>query len=306
MSIETNEEQISDRPLMAMIKNEAPAHTYIIEQIENITHRNLICYIANLQHPASSMHPQDDNYIEIVLRSSDLSKYDNKIDFMLSSPGGTGEAAEKICKTLKAYASNLRVIVPKFAMSAATILTMGADSLAMGETAELGPIDPQMIVNNGQQMIPAHQVVNAYHRLLDDLNLTSPNSAKIAGLINQLNQIDPILVQSSIQARETAEKVSRELLKEGLLKGKNEELIENAVRPFLEHGEQFTHGRGIRIEKLIEWGFEVEKLDKYSMLWNLIWELFWRCEVHIHNNKFAKYITNRQHGVQLSVIREKM
>ena len=64
--------------------------------------------------------------------------------FLLSS-GGAGEPAYQISKLCKSFAkSSFKVIVPRFAKSAATLLAIGADEIHMGPLGQLGPIDPQI------------------------------------------------------------------------------------------------------------------------------------------------------------------
>jgi hypothetical protein len=64
--------------------------------------------------------------------------------FLLSS-GGAGEPAYQISKVCKSFAkSSFKVVVPRLAKSAATLLAIGADEIHMGLLGQLGPIDPQI------------------------------------------------------------------------------------------------------------------------------------------------------------------
>lgn len=283
---------------LSKIQNDPQYHQSLISDIESITERNLICYIANLNHPAGIMVPDDDQFLEIVLRGVDLNKFDNKLDFMICSNGGLPEVADMLCQTLKTYSQDLRVIVPKAAMSAATLLAFGADKLALGEASQLGPIDPQMVIDD-KKMMPANTIIKAYDELLKELDNTNRQSPKVAGLIQQLNAIDPLLVQNSKKAREVAKKLSKTMLSDGLLKGKDSQEIENKANLFIDHGDKLMHGAAIRYKKLKEWGFEnIDLIDKESKLWQLLWDLFIRCERFVNMHNLTKYITNRHNGVQ--------
>jgi len=71
--------------------------------------------------------------------------HDKDVVLFLLSPGGAGEPAYQISKLCKSFAkSSFRVIVPRFAKSAATLLAIGADEIHMGPLGQLGPIDPQI------------------------------------------------------------------------------------------------------------------------------------------------------------------
>ena len=66
------------------------------------------------------------------------------LDLLLQSPGGDIDKAENIVYMCRNRFSSFRVIVPESAKSAATLIALAADSIIMGYTSELGPIDPQI------------------------------------------------------------------------------------------------------------------------------------------------------------------
>lgn len=66
------------------------------------------------------------------------------IDLWLESPGGDAHSAYKIILALRHRCCKLRVIVPDYAKSAATLMAIGADEIFMASTAELGPLDAQV------------------------------------------------------------------------------------------------------------------------------------------------------------------
>ena len=66
------------------------------------------------------------------------------VDLWLDSPGGSARDAYKIALLLRSVASHIRVVIPDYAKSAATLLSLVADEIYMGPAAELGPIDVQL------------------------------------------------------------------------------------------------------------------------------------------------------------------
>lgn len=70
------------------------------------------------------------------------------LHMILDSPGGDGETAVRMVRAAQARCSELTVIVPDQAKSAATILAMGAHQIVMGPTSDLGPVDPQFPISN--------------------------------------------------------------------------------------------------------------------------------------------------------------
>lgn len=85
------------------------------------------------------------------------------IDIWLTSPGGDAHAAYKIYLELRSRCSQLRMVIPNNATSAATLLSLGMDTIFMAASAELGPLDAQ-IPNpqpSGSRYISALDIANA-------------------------------------------------------------------------------------------------------------------------------------------------
>jgi len=66
------------------------------------------------------------------------------IEILVHSPGGHANIAYKIARFLRGRSTRLNALVPLQAKSATTLLCLGADSIVMGELAELGPLDVQL------------------------------------------------------------------------------------------------------------------------------------------------------------------
>lgn len=66
------------------------------------------------------------------------------LDVWLDSPGGDAHSAYKLGLIFRSVASRIRVVVPDYAKSAATLLSLVADEIYMAPAAELGPLDAQI------------------------------------------------------------------------------------------------------------------------------------------------------------------
>jgi ATP-dependent protease ClpP protease subunit len=291
--------------LMDEIQNEGAVHQELVARIESITQRNLVAYTSFSEHPAGIIAEPDDRLIETLLQSVDLSKYPDRLDLMMNSPGGSPTAAEKIVLTCRAYASSFRVLVPQSAMSAATMVAMGADSIVMPDTAELGPIDPQMVqqLPGGQAtMRPAKAFIDAYLDLVNKTQEAIKGGHPPHPYIELLRKIDPPWVQVCVKARDLAKKIAIEFLTKWMLNGKNATEIVAVVDRFLAEGEEGSHGRAIRAEKAVTLGLEkVEVIDKGGDLWQAIWELHERCQQYVRSRGFAKYLLSRSGGINVRV-----
>jgi len=67
-----------------------------------------------------------------------------EIDFILHSGGGTADDAYRIIRTLRQNFEVVNVVIPFWAKSAATLLSLGGTTIIMSKTAEFGPIDIQL------------------------------------------------------------------------------------------------------------------------------------------------------------------
>lgn len=71
------------------------------------------------------------------------------IDLILHVTGGMVLSTTQIARALKAHPARTRVIIPYYAMSGGTLISLGADEIVMAENAILGPLDPQLLTFKG-------------------------------------------------------------------------------------------------------------------------------------------------------------
>lgn len=67
-----------------------------------------------------------------------------KISLILHTNGGSVTAAWRIINLIRSFADEVEVIVPDTAMSAGTLIALGANRILMTKQAALGPIDPSL------------------------------------------------------------------------------------------------------------------------------------------------------------------
>src|SRR6266849_7360344 len=66
------------------------------------------------------------------------------LEILVHSPGGHAHVAYRLAKYFRGHCKRLNIIIPMLAKSAATLLCLNADTVYMGEFAELGPLDAQL------------------------------------------------------------------------------------------------------------------------------------------------------------------
>lgn len=72
-----------------------------------------------------------------------------RVTLLLSTHGGDADAAFRIGRCLQNRYGQYTVLVAGFCKSAGTLIATGADELYMGPFAELGPLDVQMLSDDG-------------------------------------------------------------------------------------------------------------------------------------------------------------
>jgi hypothetical protein len=84
------------------------------------------------------------DFVDTVYKAKE--QFDNltKLDVLVDHYGGNLEAAYQLIAFLRSHCTTLRVFIPDYAKSAATLLALGADELWMSGSAEIGPLDAQI------------------------------------------------------------------------------------------------------------------------------------------------------------------
>ena len=81
---------------------------------------------------------------ESVLRAIRETPAEREIEIILHSPGGLVIAAQQIAGALADHDGRVTAVVPHYAMSGATLISLAADEIVLDAHAALGPVDPQL------------------------------------------------------------------------------------------------------------------------------------------------------------------
>ncbi len=93
---------------------------------------------------AGSAVPFNKTFIDDVYAERKQFENIDTLDILLDHFGGSVEAAYQLVIFLRRRCKKLRVFVPDYAKSAATLIALGADELWMSDAAEIGPLDAQI------------------------------------------------------------------------------------------------------------------------------------------------------------------
>lgn len=197
-----------------------------------------------------------------------------RLDLVLHSPGGSAEAVEQLVSYLRSKFSDIRVIVPQNAMSAATMLACAANSIVMGRHSALGPIDPQIVFQSesGRMAVPAQSILDEYQAAQEAIKKgDSPIlwAQKIGsyppGFLIQCNKL--ILLAKELVASWLSDYMFEDD-PEGSIKAMH-------IAEWLANNKEFqTHGRPIPYSIAHEKGLRVSLLEDDQLLQEKVLSLF--------------------------------
>jgi len=201
---------------------------------------------------------------------------------MLNSPGGNGDAAEKILMMCRnRFPTSFKVIVPDFAKSAATMIALGSDEILMGYLSELGPIDPQFSTSPLTPGLPARSLIDGLEMIRKNVSEGDP----IELYYPMLSQIRPEIIARAQSAIDGSKEFARKLLKEFQLAKDPKQA--NKVARWLSEGKKYkSHGKVIDINECKNiLKLNATKIDENSELWHNIWELYCRSIFFLQQNQ---------------------
>ncbi|MCU8694050.1 SDH family Clp fold serine proteinase [Mycobacteroides abscessus] len=224
---------------------------------------------ANLIVMLDQIFPQNITYLEEVLFDC---PGDKPMHVLLSSPGGDGETAIRIVRALRCRCTELTILVPDMAKSAATILCLGADRILMGPGGDLGPVDPQFQIG-GRSLASAKEIVAA----VDEAEARVTKSPDAYPLFSSLlADVNMLMVE---QARSALAR-SEALVLEALLSNNRrdveraKELATALKAPLIDDPD--SHSAVISADAAAQFGLPAEKFDLQSREWEIIWQLWAR------------------------------
>lgn len=145
------------------VGQELPAHfVSAIQALEN----NLGMPVWMLLQTGSGQFGEIDEHVRrAFFASKDKLPAGKPVALVLDSPGGYAKSAYQIATILRRHCGSFTVVVPRYAKSAATLVTLGADTILLGTYGELGPLDAQLLDFDREQMASALDEVQTLERL---------------------------------------------------------------------------------------------------------------------------------------------
>lgn len=195
------------------------ARKAIYEQIEKSRESRVLAYVTGDRPGAETQVSPE--IVDLFVDHLDAIWPTKRISLILYTNGGDTAAAWRLINLIRTFCDELEVIVPVKALSAGTLICLGANNIVMTKQATLGPIDPSLnsplgpIVPGGNPNHRAPVSVEAIQGYLDvainELKIT--DGAALAGIWTNLSEkIHPLVLGQIFRTRQQIRTLARRLL----------------------------------------------------------------------------------------------
>lgn len=180
------------------------------------------------------------------------------------------------------------------AKSAATMVAMGASSILMSDSSEIGSIDPQ--INLPTIAAPAQSIIKAYDDLMQRVTEKQKAGQPYDAELVSLSKIDPVLLRECRKYMALAKDIASKLLNKKMRAAKHISAVE-IENNFLDDSKTFSHGRLIGWKDAKDLGLEVEYVDKFDDRWKLVWEIHTRSKMALGMGNLSKVIEDENNSL---------
>lgn len=280
----------SRSPIISRVQTERtqahPTRQQLFLDLEQHLKRPVVTVFTSFHYPVA-IGDEDVEMLEGMLRSLAL---ENGVAVMISSPGGSGLAAERMINLLRSYSGTGEywAIVPAKAKSAATMVCLGASKILMGPASELGPVDPQQVF--GDKIVSVHHIIDSYHKLFRGAAQARGN---LEPYLQQLVKYDAANISHLETERDLATDMAVEWLHTGMLSNMSKTDIKKNMQVFLLPKHTKAHGRPIYHKEAAKCGLNIEFYNLHSPIWDTVYELNVRSSDYVLHSA-AKMIETSQ------------
>ena len=188
----------------------------IIKKLEKEYKSVVLIYVTSDKPGAETQIASDaiDSFINLL----DLIGPVKKISLILYTCGGETLAAWNIVNLIKMYCDEFEVIVPHKALSAGTLICLGANRIIMTKQAILGPIDPSLNSPLNPQVDANHKLPVSVEAVEEYLNIAreklqiTDNKALAEILISLSANVHPLVLGQVFRTREQIKMMADKLL----------------------------------------------------------------------------------------------
>jgi hypothetical protein len=220
------------------------------------------------------------------------------IDVILNSGGGYPDGADQVVCYLRQKFDDVRVIVPRMAMSAATMIACCADRLVLGAHSFLGPVDMQF-ASPGRGATAAAELLQQFAMMRSDFGPKVKDFWDGPGTI-----FLPDLHARCVNGLALGRAVAERALKDGMFRTERDAGKAERVASLLaDHEEHRAHGRPLSRAYLRQIGMVVDDLETDNDLQELALTIHHACRLIMESNpSIAKIVISSSLGLKFELV----
>ncbi len=234
-----------------------------------------------------------------------------RLNLIISGPGGDGITAEKIVEICRAYCEEFRVFIPNRAKSAATIVALGADEIVMGFCSEIGPIDAQVpiLLNGLPHYISAQSFIDARRELEKRFKEAVAQKEDPRAILQQIAGLDVPFIDHCEKLMDFGRDVAEKFLREYMFSSVNPKReqtrrIKTVLKALSSVSDFKVHGRRINGHQAKNGlGLNVELLGRSDELWKLLWQYYVRADAALTRTGRSKLVEAEGHTLTKGTLR---
>ncbi|WAH96177.1 SDH family Clp fold serine proteinase [Arthrobacter sp. MMS18-M83] len=210
------------------------------------------------------------------------------LTLILHTPGGVTNAAESIVSYLRQMYSSFEVIIPAYAMSAGTMISLASDEIVIAKHGQLGPIDPQMQFTAGRSH-SARAVVEQFQTAQAAI-VANPILAHAWAPVNSV--LGPSLLQEAQDALDYSEQIVGDWLARYMFKQDSDPQGKGlaVARHFNDASKHKSHGKRIGFEEAVGQGLKISLLEDDSELQEAVLTAYHRMTIASEQTPLTKFI----------------
>jgi hypothetical protein len=251
---------------------------HLIRAIEAARKSKVLCYLTTMR-PGVPAQMSEDAVRQILDFLLPIKKRPiPKLDLFLCSNGGNSVVPWRLVALFREYAKEFNVLIPYRAYSAATILSLGADSIVMHPFAELGPIDPTVSNDfnptdeqSGRRLGISVEDVKAYINFVKSTVGITHEDELVKALEILATKVHPLALGNVERFLSQSRMMGRKILKTHMPEEKNDHIINEIIENLASR--LFFHGHPINRKEAAE-QLQLKVVVPSDKLERQMWDLY--------------------------------
>ncbi|WP_424947092.1 SDH family Clp fold serine proteinase [Candidatus Spongiihabitans sp.] len=252
---------------------------------------NVVYYASGfLQKPtesATSITREDVNGFMNAFHGLDCTK---GLVLIVHTPGGDIHAVESIVAYLHQKFDRITAVVPYLAMSGGSMISLACDAIVLGKQSQLGPTDPQIVIQNKQHS--ARAIQDAFNRAKSDIQSDVTLAHLWAPILQSMG---PSLIIEAEKALGYSQSLVSKWLQKRMFRlesdpKKKADKVADHVNADSEN--VYAHGQRMGIEDLQQLGVNVIPLEDNQQLQEAVLSAYHAMTIIFEQTPSSKFIVN--------------